>query len=114
MGATGLLSACAMFEGEQPQSPAVRAARACMKQVKGPMEQAPDYYIGACTNTGVWIVEKRAPETGATLAQYDFVNHLYSGAETGGGYVSIDSLGGILEQEFKITQKNLNAALLEK
>jgi len=103
-----------MFEGEQPQSPAVRAARACMKQVKGPMREAPDYYIGACTNTGVWMVEKRDPTTGATLAQYDFVNHLYSGAETGGGYVSVEALGGSVEQNFQITQKSLNAALIEK
>jgi len=103
-----------MFEGEQPQSPAVRAARACMKQVKGPMEKAPEYYIGACTNTGVWIVEKRDPETGETLAQYDFVNQLYSGMETGGGYVPVDSIGGIVEQEFEITRKTLNSALISK
>ncbi|MCB1558353.1 MAG: hypothetical protein KDJ50_05460 [Alphaproteobacteria bacterium] len=83
-----------------------------MKSLKQNIPSEPSYYIGACTNTGVWVVEHRNPETGLKIAEYDFVNKLYSGAETGGGFVSVESLGGEIEQSFFITQKTLNAALL--
>ncbi|HPQ50078.1 MAG: hypothetical protein KDJ26_07005 [Alphaproteobacteria bacterium] len=107
------LSACAIVEGEQPQSPSVRAAKACMKQLKQKITESPEYYIGACTNTGVWMVERRDLQSGQKLAEYDFVNKMYAGQETGGGFVSVDSLGGTVEQSFQITQKQLNAALLK-
>jgi len=107
------LSACATTEKEQPQSASVRAAKACMKSLRQFVPAEPEYFIGACTNTGVWVVEHRNKDTGEKIAEYDFVNKLYGGMETGGGLVSIESLGGEVEQSFSLTQKNLNAALLK-
>jgi hypothetical protein len=106
------LSACATTEKEQPQSASVRAAKACMKSLRQYVPTEPEYYIGACTNTGVWVVEHRDKDTGQKIAEYDFVNKLYGGMETGGGLVSVESLGGEVEQGFSLKQKNLNAALL--
>lgn len=103
-----------MWEGDQPQSPEVRAARACMKNLRKTMPDRPQYYIGACTNTGVWMIEQRDPDTGQKLAEFDFVNRMYGGWETGGGLVSVESLGGEVEQSFVLTQKTLNAALIAR
>lgn len=86
-----ILSACATTEKEQPQSASVRAAKACMKSLRQFVPAEPEYYIGACTNTGVWVVEYRNKDTGEKIAEYDFVNKLYGGMETGGGLVSVES-----------------------
>ncbi len=85
-----------------------------MKNLRQNINEQYDYYIGACTNTGVWIVDQKDSQSGQILAQYDFVNKMYAGSETGGGFVSVESLGGEVEQNFQITRKNLNAALLAK
>lgn len=85
-----------------------------MKSLHGPIKTKPDYIINACTNTGVWVVQKKDPQNGIVLAEYDFVNRLYSGMETGGSSLPVESIGGIVEQSFTLTQKELNLALLHK
>lgn len=84
-----------------------------MKNLRHTVPEKPDYYIGACTNTGVWMMDHLDPKTGDTLATYDFVNRLYAGIETGGGMVSVDSLGSPLEENFALMQKNINTTLLD-
>lgn len=110
---TLLAVSCVSLEDEQLQSPEVRTAKACMKNLRQNVPTRPDYHIGACTNTGVWVVDYSDPKTGAKIATYDFVNHLYAGDETGGGLVSVDSLGEPLTHNFALMHKDLNAILLE-
>lgn len=84
-----------------------------MKQLKQEMAEQPGYYIDACTNTGVWIVHHQDTQNG-TLTEYDFVNRLYAGQETGGDWIRVDAIGGYVEENFVTTQKTLNAALIRK
>mgnify|MGYP000258107693 CR=1 FL=1 len=72
----------------------------------------PDYKIRACTNTGVWLVDQMDPATGTTVAHYDFVNKDYTGPDTGGATLPIETLGGSQERDFLALQKTLNKALL--
>ena len=68
------------------------------------------YIVRACTNTGVWMVDRVDPD-GFTMSQYDFVNGDYSGPETGFGFVPVESLGNDIIQTYKKLHKNLNKSL---
>ena len=105
-----LLSGCAT---EVRQRPGVMEAKSCMRHLNGYAKDYPDYTIRSCTNTGVWIVEQKDSKTGVMVAQYDFVNREYMGADTGGALIHIEALGGQQERDFIVLQKALNKALLE-
>ncbi len=98
---------------EAKQRPGVLEAKACMHHINITLKDYPEYLIRSCTNTGIWIVEKTDVQTGSMIARYDFVNREYSGADTGGSPIDIDSLGGTQESDFLDLQKSLNRALLE-
>lgn len=103
-----------MFKSEQEHTPAAKTALECMKFLHKPIEYKPDYKVEACTSNGVWLVDHHNRDNGQILAQYDFVNKMYAGQETGYGFVSVESLGSEVEQKFTLMQKNINAALLSK
>ena len=70
------------MEGEQPKArPSGQQSLYEAAQTKK-ITESPEYYIGACTNTGVWMVERRDLQSGQKLAEYDFVNKMYAGQET--------------------------------
>lgn len=83
-----------------------------MRHVQNSPKDFPDYRIRACTNTGVWMVDHIDPATGQTIASYDFVNKDYTGPDTGGTTLPIETLGGSQERDFIALQKTLNKALL--
>lgn len=113
--ATFTLSGCALFsESEQKQPASARTARSCMKNLRRQMDILPDYFITACTSTGVWVVEQRDPATGDKIAEFDFLNKLYGGIETGGGLLPLESLGWEVESNFTATRKKINSTLLEE
>ena len=84
-----------------------------MRHMNGILKDYPDYIIRSCTNTGVWIVEKTDPQTGAVISRYDFLNKDYAGPETGSLPIQIEALGGGQESEFFSLHKSLNKALLD-
>lgn len=84
-----------------------------MRRLNTAFDDFPDYTIKSCTNTGVWLIEQTDRETGLITATYDFVNREYSGPETGGAALPIETLGGSQERSFFSLQKQLNKALLK-
>jgi hypothetical protein len=92
------------------QRPGVAEARACMRALKENPAVLAGYVVRACTNTGVWMVDRVDPD-GLILSQYDFVNQEYSGPETGFGFVPVESLGDDVIQAYKKLHKDLNKSL---
>lgn len=70
-----------------------------------------NYIIRSCTNTGVWLVEKRDMTTG-NLEIYDFVNKEYTGSLTGETPTEFSVLEDDHRQRILALQKSLNNALL--
>lgn len=83
-----------------------------MMHRNAPIQGFEDFLVRSCTNTGVWEVERVDIKSGAMLAHYDFVNKEYTGLDTGGAALPIESLGGVQERDFFSLQKALNKALL--
>lgn len=69
------------------------------------------YIIRSCTNTGVWIVEKKDASTG-NLEIYDFVNKEYTGFLTAETPTDFGMLENSHRQTILSLQKALNNALL--
>jgi hypothetical protein len=107
----GVLSGCASLEGEADPRPGVREARACMKTLQSGGKIAEDFVVRACTNTGVWMVDRIDPN-GGLVGRYDFVNQDYAGPETGGGFVPVDSLGEDAVLTFTRLRQDINGRLL--
>jgi hypothetical protein len=109
--AASLLSGC-LTTSSVKQRPGVAEAKACMRVLKNNPAAIKGYVVRACTNTGVWLVDRVDPD-GFTLQQYDFVNRDYSGPETGFGFVPVESLGDDVIRSYKDLHKTLNKDLKE-
>jgi hypothetical protein len=70
-----------------------------------------NYVIKACSHNGIWLADLE-DANGLLLAKYDFVNREYAGPETGGGFLSVQSLSQAVQGQFFKIQTELNQKLL--
>ena len=104
---SGFLSGCETTS----ERPGVREARACQRALENNPARLEGFVIKACTNTGVWVVERVDPVMGTRLAEYDFLNGDYIGPETGFSPVAVDSLGDDLIRSYRALRISLNQSL---
>lgn len=109
--ASCLLTGC-LTTSNAGQRPGVDEARACQKNLQANPTVVKGYVIRACTNNGIWLVDRVDLLTGGMAAQYDFVNGDYAGPETGYSPVPVDSLGEDLVRSYKTLRTTLNHELV--
>ncbi len=104
-----LLSACATQSIDE-ERPGVREAKACQEAKDTHPGMNGGLVIKACTNNGIWLADQY-DDNGMLLKRFDFVNKEYAGPETGGGFVSVESLGEDSAQKFSDLRGEINAIL---